>query len=233
MIIIRNDEQDDGERDAEVWRVMVVASMLMGCARPKAKMTRHQSHEHGGRNVDQRFAVPLRAEPLDQAVQNPGQRDHFENQRQCGGVVELRQAGAVGHDAGGEKENRALPGKQRDQSLRAPPREHGKGDQQQARGQQVRAMRRSSVRCMHSHSSSQQKMNEQAQHGEQERHRQILRRAEDAQFGRQRFDQRQRRAGHHQLYNQSGDGQQQRRSAPSAPWVAMPQGRNSAKPMQA
>ena len=81
-------------------------------------------------------------------------------------------------------------------------------------------------------SGSQQEVNEQTEHGEQECHREILRRAEDAQLGRDGLDERERRAGDDSFTKQRGDGEQQRAAA-VCPWVAMPQGRNSAKPMQA
>ena len=69
-------------------------------------------------------------------MQNQGQGDDLEDQCERCGVIEFGSP-AVRNDAGREKKDRALPGEQRDQPLRAPARQHGKRDQQQACGEQI------------------------------------------------------------------------------------------------
>ena len=103
-------------------------------------------------------------------------------------------------------------------------REHGKGDEQHARGKQIQQFGTSrwdvsiAVR-------SQQKMNEQAQHGEQKCHRQILRSAKDSQLGGHGFDERERRAGRRSSFTTARRQRISNAQPPSAPWVAIPQGK--------
>jgi hypothetical protein len=59
-------------------------------------------------------------------------------------------------------------------------------------------------------------MDEQTEDGEQEGHRQKLGRAEDAQLGGERFDQRQRGSGDDEFGEQRGDGDEHRGAAVSA-----------------
>ena len=81
-------------------------------------------------------------------------------------------------------------------------------------------------------SGPQQQMDEQAQHGEQEGGREELRRAKDAQLRRNGFDERQSGTGHEQLQPEYRNGREQCAGLGASP-VAVPHGRNSAKPMQA
>ncbi len=79
----------------------------------------------------------------------------------------------------------------------------------------------------------QQQVDEQAEHGEQERGREELRRAEHAQLGRHRLDQREPGAGGREL---EPPGSATTASSAAGVWpraVATPHGTNSAKPMQA
>jgi hypothetical protein len=116
-------------------------------------------------HVDQRLDVPLHFQLAHQAVQDPGQQQDLERQRQAGRPVEVRLPRGDGDDQGGQAQHQALQGEQVDQRQHAPLRQHGEGEQQDHRGEQVDQLRGQRNR-VGSYPALQQQPHQQAEHGE-------------------------------------------------------------------
>src|SRR4029453_10710472 len=96
--------------------------------------------EHCGRNVDQRFGVPLRLEPLDQPEEDQRKQHDLEDQGQRGRVPEVPETGAVRHEARGGEEDRSLPCEKLDEPPRPTLRQHGEGDEQEPGAETVQEL---------------------------------------------------------------------------------------------
>ena len=62
-------KEDDGERNADGVAGDGRGHQADGLRQPEGEDNQHQPHQHGGGNVDQQLAVPLRAQALNQAME--------------------------------------------------------------------------------------------------------------------------------------------------------------------
>ena len=130
-------EQDYGKRDADGVSSDGCGQQSDWLRETKGENDQHQAHKHGDRNVDQPLVIPLGSKPLDQRMKNQRQRDDFQDQCQCCRKVEFGQPCFMSDERCREKQNRALPGKQSDQLLCSPRRQHCEGDQKHSRCEQI------------------------------------------------------------------------------------------------
>ena len=89
VIMVTKDSRITATAIPMALRVAVLASAEIGCASPKAKITTSRPHQHRARDVQERLGVPVDLQAANQAVQQPGQQDDLERQRQAGGQVQV------------------------------------------------------------------------------------------------------------------------------------------------